>query len=228
MNWLKGISARWSIQKKLLSVVAVLMMVVLAPVLCVYLLAPAVCQWDGGGPTAGIGGSIISLVDLDVRDPQEAAKYGILGYVELTWKEAPPELVFSRGATSSATMLAHFVSYSPEITEVNVHLDPSGNGCGWMRMRYGEYYTAEDGSKKIFWFSSLMSYDTGGIIRLKADEIMPIKVTVQIPVDFPEQLEGFWFYPTIGFCFCPTGIAPEDGRIGLLADAVETGWVTVR
>jgi hypothetical protein len=217
MSYPKRDSARWSTQKKLFVALAVLMVLVLPTILCAHFLVPATSQEDGAGQLNGyVGEDQRFVVNVDARDPQVAAEYGILGYVELSWKEPLLQLEFSRGVTWSAIMLVHFVSYSSEATEVNVCVDPNG-GSG---MRVGKYYIAQDGSKQLFWFSSLLSYDPSGTIRLKANEIVPVKVTVQIPSDLPKDFASFRFFPM--------GIAPEDGRIALVAKAVDAGEVMVK
>lgn len=196
--------ARHSV-RKLLLVLVVLAMVSVTAVLCVLLLAPGATPQE----VRGIGPLII-----DVRDPQIATRYGILGYIELTWDEPPPQFLFSRGEAWSATMLARFISYSPEITEVDLRLDPGNVG-----LIYGKYYRTEYGSHQLYLFSSLFSYDPSGTVRLKADEIMPTKVTVQIPATFTQEFTSF--------SFALPGMESANWHVPLFADAVQPGEVVV-
>ncbi len=191
--------------RKLLAVLVVLVMVLVGVALYV-LLSPSAQT-----PAEGVG--INLLVSSDIRDPQIATQYGILGYIELTWAEPPPQFLFSRGETWTATMLARFVSYDPETTEADLRFDPE------VGIQYGKGYTTEWGTKHLFMFSSLFSYEPNGTVTLKPGETMQIKVTVQIPASFPDEFTSF--------NFSPLGIESANRHIPLLAEAVQPGEVPV-
>jgi len=203
---------RYSVQK-ILMVLVVLMMVSGTAVLFAHFWTPGATDQDAGYIEKGHQAIVVGE---DPRDAQIAAEHGILGYLELSWGESLPPSVFNRGEAWSGIILVRFVSHSSKIAEVDLCLDPNGPAG----LRAGKYYTSEDGSKQVFWFSSLLSYDPSGIVTLKADEIMPVKVTVRIPVDFPQEFESFRL--------SAMGIASVCPQIALIAGAVDAGKVAVR
>ena len=188
---------------KLRVVAVVLILGVLTPLLCVHFLVrpePAVSE----SPTQFAGAT---LLPKEIT-PEIAGQYGIPGYLHLTWKDTPTQLAISRGQSWNGTLLVSFVSYAPDLTDLEVYMDPKGlHGA-----QADQCYRSEDGSVQAFPISSLLSYWPNGIVKIKAGETLAVAVTVQVPADFPRTITSF--------ALEPTGIAPVSEGIPVINDAV--------
>jgi len=157
---------------------------VATPILCINLLGSETIQQD----FEEFGHGLFCPTDDDIRDPEFALQHGILGYVELTWVDAPPAAMH-QGEVWSGTCLAHFVSHTCKVTEAELHIEP-GEGS----FRAGRYYTREDGTEVYLDYSRFLRYWPQGVFRIEADETMVIKVTVQVPADLPRSIQDFPLY----------------------------------
>jgi len=58
----------------------------------------------------------------EVKNPEIAKRYGIVGYVEFNMTEDTPRtLVIARGEEVNITILIHFVSYDPKEFSLSAH-----------------------------------------------------------------------------------------------------------
>jgi len=180
MCWLKMILKAWSMKKKLLIIgLVVLVVAVATPILCINLLGSGTMQQDF--EEFGVG--LFCPTDDDIRDPEFALQHGILGYVELTWVDAPP-IAMHQGEAWSGTCLAHFVSHTCEVTEAELHID-----LGVSPASAGTYYRREDGTEGFLNYSSLVKYSPKGIFTLRDGETLTIGVTVS--ADVPRSIRSF-------------------------------------
>jgi len=116
---------------------------------------------------------IPTLTGMEIRDPKIALKYGVTGYLEITYPPDSPSLLsIDRGGEININILLHFVSYSPEVTEAQVNIDPKGP---WgLKIEYRDVI-----------FNEFVSYNLSGNITIKAGETIPVIMTIRIPEDFP-------------------------------------------
>jgi hypothetical protein len=155
-------------------------------ILALVALAPLSCTEPKSEPE---GGSISSLGPLGIRDPDIALEYGILGYLDVTLPpDSPKALSISRGEEANITILLHFVSHIPELTEVEVNIDPKDDP-----LRMGQCYHIEDAEGKVIkrgviTINDLISYNPSGNITIKAGETLPVTMTIRVPADLPEGI----------------------------------------
>jgi hypothetical protein len=122
--------------------------------------------------------NIVLLTDTEIRDPEIALQYGVTGYLEITYpSDSPSSLSVDRGGEINITILLHFVSYSPEVTEAQVDTDPQGP---WgLRIEQSGVT-----------FNDFVSYNLSGNITIKAGETIPVIMTIRIPEDFPSYINS--------------------------------------
>lgn len=123
-------------------------------------------------------GSMPALTDIGIRDPETALKYGVTGYLEITYpSESPSLLSIDRGGEISINTLFHFVSHTPEVTETQVNIDPKGP---WgFRIEQGDVS-----------FIEFISYNPSGKITIKAGETIPVIMSIRIPENLPSYVEA--------------------------------------
>jgi hypothetical protein len=116
-------------------------------------------------------------------DPATALKYGITGYLEITYpSHSPNSLSVGRGGEININILLHFVSYAPEtVTEAEVNINPSSDS--------GRVVVQGD-----VILSELISYSAGGNITIQAGETVPVTMILRVPEDFPESTTRIFLY----------------------------------
>ena len=181
-------------KRKLIVGLVVLTVAVLTPILCIKLLGSETIQQDNEVTEEqefeGFGIALFVPTEEQIRDPEFALQHRILGYVELTWMDALPPPAMRSGETWTGKWLAHFVSHTCEVAEVELHIEP-GEGS----LTGGKYYTREDGTE-VFWnFSRFLSYWPQGVFDIEANETMVIEVTLQVSADLPRSIQDFRLYP---------------------------------
>lgn len=121
---------------------------------------------------------ISSLTHIEIREPDIALKYGITGYMEITYPpDSPGFLSVDRGGQIDTGILLHFVSYTPEVTEAQVNIDPMSP---WgLKIEYRDVI-----------FNEFVSYNPSGDITIKAGETIPVVMSIRIPEDFPSSIEA--------------------------------------
>lgn len=121
----------------------------------------------------------VFLTDTEIRNPEVALQYGITGYLEIIHPSGSPSpLSVDRGGEINITILLHFVSYSPEVTEAQLNIDPDPK-TGGVGIEVGGAF-----------FNNLVSYNPSGNISMKAGETIPITMSFRIPEDFPSSIEA--------------------------------------
>ncbi|MFQ6075579.1 MAG: hypothetical protein ACE5Z5_05535 [Candidatus Bathyarchaeia archaeon] len=98
--------------------------------------------------------------------------------------ETPSSIRVRAGESVNITVLLHFISHTPNITEVKVRLDPISS-----EYRVEQYYAVLDENGSIVdrgkvEINDLINYDTPEVI-VRANETLPITMTLTIPKDFP-------------------------------------------
>lgn len=137
--------------------------------------------------------NVPALTRLEIRNPEIARKYDIVGYLEITMApNAPKSLSVSKGGEASIMILLRFVSYVPEVTETQVKIDPK-SGEGPM---IEQYYVTEDAKGDIIGrgvvnINDLVTYNPSGIVTLKASQTLQVTLTTRIPTDFPIEVSSF-------------------------------------
>jgi hypothetical protein len=123
------------------------------------------------------------IANLESLDPTTALKYGITGYLEITYpSRSPKSLSVDRGGEINISILLHFVSYAPEtVTEAEVNINPSCDSG--RRVMQGDVILGK-----------LVSYSAGGNITIQAGETVPVTMTLRIPEDFPESTARIFLY----------------------------------
>lgn len=132
-------------------------------------------------------GSIPALTHLEIRDPDIAPKYGVRGYLEILPAEPPESLFLRRGEEANIPILLHFVSYTPELTEIEVNIDPKHSSLSITKP-----YSILDAEGKVIkraaiHVNEIVSYNPSGIVVIKADETLPVTMTVSVPANIPER-----------------------------------------
>jgi hypothetical protein len=122
--------------------------------------------------------SVILLTGMEIRNPEIALKYGVTGYLEITYpSDSPSLLAVHRGGEINIDILLHFVSYTPDVTEAQVTIDP--NSPWGPTIGQGDVI-----------FNELVSYNPSGNIAIKAGETIPVIMTIRIPEDFPSYINS--------------------------------------
>jgi hypothetical protein len=122
--------------------------------------------------------SVVSLTGMEIRSPEIALQYGVRGYLEITYpSDSPSPLSVDRGGQINITILLHFVSYTPEVTEAQVNIDPKNRWGLWIEQ--GDVI-----------FNELVTYNVSGNISIKAGETIPVMMSIRIPENFPSSIEA--------------------------------------
>jgi len=121
-----------------------------------------------------------------IRDPEIAPKYGIRGYLDILPAEPQQSLSVSRGGEANLTILLHFVSYTPELTEIEVSIDPEHTSPS-----ITQSYSVLDAGGKVtgegaVQVNDIVSYSPSGTVMIKAGETLPVTMTVRLPENIPE------------------------------------------
>jgi len=122
------------------------------------------------------GTAIVTLTGMEIRNPEIALKYGVTGYLEITLPSDSPSFLFvNRGGAMNITILLHFVSHTPEVTETQVNIDPKSRGG--LTIEYRDVN-----------FREFVSYNPSGNITIKAGEPLPVTMTITVPKDLPSYI----------------------------------------
>jgi len=116
------------------------------------------------------------------RDPEFALQHGWLGYLDITWLDDPGDLCLDRGEEWCGTWLLHFVSHTSELTEMSLCVSRCDGLWDYPT------YQAHNGPAEPIKFFPLWCHEPHGVIRMKAGETVPVRVTVRIPEDLPEEI----------------------------------------
>ena len=158
-------------------------------------LALLACTLVFAGPLSIESYGIVHLTGMEIRDPETALKYGITGYLEITYHpDFPSHLVVDRGGAINITVLLHFVSHTPEVTETQVNIDPQSP---WgLKIVQGDVV-----------FNELVSYNPSGNMTIKAGETIPVIMTISVPEDLPRYIDKI-----------PLGSMGIDANVGIICE----------
>jgi hypothetical protein len=142
------------------------------------MLALSACAFVFAGSPLNEIESISLLTHIEIRNPEIALKYGVAGYLEITYpSDSPSSLSVDRGGQTNIDILLHFVSYTPEVTEAQVNIDPMSP---WgPRIEEGDVI-----------FNELVSYNLSGNVSIEAGETVPVTMSIRVPEDFPSTIEA--------------------------------------
>jgi hypothetical protein len=119
-----------------------------------------------------------TLMYSDILNPEYALQEGISGYLEIIHpSDSPSSLSVDRGGEINITILLHFVSYTPEVTEAQLNIDPNPK-TGGEGIEVGGVF-----------FNGIVSYNPSGNISIKAGETIPVTMSFRIPENFPSSIE---------------------------------------
>jgi hypothetical protein len=160
--------------------IRILVFVALAALICAGVL---LSSWPGPNePRINVNICTILLTDTEIRNPEIALKYGITGYLDITYpSDSPSPLSVDRGGEININILLHFVSYTPEVTEAQVNIDPKGLG--------GLSIWQEGVNLRGFF-----SYNLSGNVSIKAGETIPVMMSIRIPENCPSGIESIPLY----------------------------------
>jgi hypothetical protein len=142
----------------------------------IYAGVPLSSPFEPNEPMIGEPVSTVFLTDTEIRNPEIALQYGVTGYLEITLPSDSPPLSVDRGGEINITILLHFVSYTPEITEAQVNIDPNGHLEG----------IVQEGVNLVEFFS----YNVSGNISITAGETVPVMMSIRIPENCPSGIEA--------------------------------------
>lgn len=161
--------------------------------------------------------SIPVITHFEIRNPDIAAKYGIRGYLEILPAGSSEELYISRGGEANTTILLHFVSYTPELTEIEVSIDPedapSISVCYGVLDAQGNMIG--DGVIRV---NRLVSYSPSGKVLVKAGETLPVTMTIRVPADLPERISYSWIPLEALGIRTDVPLISEIGRLKVMLD----------
>jgi hypothetical protein len=163
------------------------------------------------------GKSISAITHIEIRNPEIAAKYCIRGYLEILPAGSSESLYISRGGEADTTILLHFVSYTPELTEIEVSIDPedapSISVCYGVLDAQGNMIG--DGVIRV---NRLVSYSPSGKVLVKAGETLPVTMTIRVPADLPERISYSWIPLEAVGIRTDVPLISEIGRLKVMLD----------
>jgi hypothetical protein len=138
------------------------------------------------------------LMGQDIRNPEIALQHGIKGYVEIIYPPDSANLSIGRGDQIDIDILLHFVSYTPELTEAHVSIDPKSARGGiteqYLKDARGEF--VKDGGRVTL--NDFISYNASGNLTIRAGETLSLTMSIRIPENFPKSISAFPVVP-LGF-----------------------------
>jgi hypothetical protein len=146
--------------------------VALAALICAGILLSA--SSEPNGPKMGKVENIICLMDSDILNREYALQQGITGYLDITLPSDSPSLLSDIGGEVNVNILLHFVSYTPEVTEAQVNIDPNPQWVGF-------------GENDLYW-DETVSYNLSGNIPIKAGETIPVTMSIRLVVNFQRSI----------------------------------------
>jgi hypothetical protein len=125
--------------------------------------------------------NVILLMPSDILNPEYALQQEFAGYLEITLPPDSPSPLSSIGGEVNINILLHFVSYTPEVTEAQVNIDPNPQ-C------------FEYGMNSLSW-NETVSYNLSGNISIKAGETIPATMSIRLVVNFQRSIAVIPLYP---------------------------------
>lgn len=122
-----------------------------------------------------LDGAIPFLGPIDMLDRETAAKYGISGYVSIEAAPLTPRQLYLSNSEASVTLLVKFVSFREDFAEADVTFG-SGRVGLTTEVTYGD---------RLLCLNDLVSYEPSGTVKVKAGEVLRVKMTIKVPADYP-------------------------------------------
>jgi len=100
-------------------------------------------------------------------------------------------MTIRKGEEASITVFLHFVSHDPEVKEVQVTLNPEGEG---LKIEQSYVIVDEKGnvvSRGVININEFVRYNPSGTVTIHADENLPVTLTIRVPIDFPVVFHHF-------------------------------------
>lgn len=114
------------------------------------------------------GGSIAHEYEVDT--PEKALEYGVDGYIKLNYSELPQRILLTGGQNFTFSILVDFISYSDDMVEATLHIDPDYNETYWIHGRFADK------------LRSYLTYEPSGVFSLTPGEIVNVTCTLSIPL----------------------------------------------
>lgn len=130
---------------------------------------------NNGGSLNGIR-AITFLGPLDTLDTETAAEYGITGYLSFGVSPTTPKQLYVSGGEARVTLLLKFVSFRQDVKEAEVTFGSRGPGTLTIEVPYGN---------RLLCLNDLVSYEPSGTVKVKANQILEVKMIIKVPVDYP-------------------------------------------
>lgn len=126
------------------------------------------------------------LSDTEIANASIAVPYGVKGYIQATVAAGTPKLLDAarNGGRVEVTILLHFVSYSPELTQTEVNIDPL-NSSGLV-LKIVTY------SDRVININELIDYEPKGLLIIRENETLAVKTTITFPADVLGSLQDFY------------------------------------
>jgi hypothetical protein len=120
-------------------------------------------------------------------DPQYAREHGIRGLVEIAPLYFPVSMSASRGEHVVISIVIKFTSVDPDLTSVDIIIDPSDEYIGGHSEQCWIEYDEEgkEIARGTVRFSDLISYSKSGVITVRHGEPLVLDMILDIPQDLP-------------------------------------------
>lgn len=110
-----------------------------------------------------------------ITNPTTAQQYGIIGYYEIDTAPGTPSNVTFSSQPINITILIHFTSYQPSLTQAQFTFDPnSSSALSVAQVWEGKYY----------YLNPMVSYNVSQL-TIEAGQTIPILLTVKNSTSFP-------------------------------------------
>jgi hypothetical protein len=153
---------------------------------CVYSLTQSIPSKEGTPERFKNTFDVPFLGEAEITNPSIAAAYGIKGYILATAAPNTPKLLDTTktGGIVDVTILLSFVSYSPKLIQTKVNIDPL-NSSGTKL----EIVTYSGGVVNI---NELTDYEPHGVLTIRNNEIVAVKVRIAIPTSVLGGMNDFY------------------------------------
>jgi hypothetical protein len=151
---------------------------------------PLIVAQEGNEP-AQPGGRSYSInmpnFELVCSDPAQARLDGIRGLVEIAPLHFPVSMSARRGERVVIPIVIKFTSVDPDLTSVDIIIDPSDEYVGG-HSEQGWYKYDEEGkeiARGTVRLGDMISYSRSGVVTVKDGEPLVIDMILDIPPDLP-------------------------------------------
>lgn len=114
-----------------------------------------------------------------IKDPEIAMDMGVKGYLNIRLAENEKTIhLIEREKEYHLNIIIELVSYSDDLKEANVILDPKSRSGLTIEKSLGD-------GKGIIKLNDYVTYEPSGILTLKPGDQIPVKVCIKFPKELP-------------------------------------------